>query len=677
MTNPFLEPSTLPYQLPPFAKIRDEHYAEAIDAGFAEHLAEIESIVAQEDAPTFNNTMVPLEAAGATLWRVLEVFWSITSTDSSDFLQQLEEDYNPKIAAHFDAIELDARLYARISTLHENPAADWDDEQRRLVERYHREMTLAGAGLDESQTERLKELNRRLASLTTRFDKNLQADTNDLAVVIDDVAELDGLAQGEIDAAKAAAEARGLEGKHLITLPLFTGHPWLASLTNRSVRERVMQASLARGSRGNENDNTDTVLEIVKVRAERAALLGFASHAAAVTADETAGTPEAVAEMLEQLAPAAARNARAEAEALSEEIAAAGESHELASWDWAFYTEKVRSKLHNVDTAALRPYFEAERVLKDGVFYAATLVYGITFEERTDLVGYHPDNRFFEVFDTDGSPLGLYLLDLYTRDSKRGGAWMNALRSQSTLLDEPTIVMNNLNVPKPAAGQPTLLTFDETETLFHEFGHALHGLLAHVTYPKFSGTNVFRDFVEFPSQVNEMWMLWPEVVQNYARHFETNEPIPADVLERIDAMGSFDQGHGTVEYLAAALLDQAWHSLGVDDEVTDARAFERDALENVGLLMDVVPTRYSTTYFQHVFSGGYSAGYYSYIWSEVMDADTVEYFKASDDIRGIGEKFRRSLLGVGGSKDPRQAYRDFRGRDPEIEPLLTRRGLNS
>lgn len=677
MTNPFLEPSALPYQLPPFAQIRDEHYAEAIDAGFAEHLAEIESIVTQEDAPTFNNTMVPLEAAGGTLWRVLEVFWSITSTDSSEFLQQVEEEYSPKIAAHFDAIELDARLYARISALQENPAADWDDEQRRLVERYHREMTLAGAGLDQSQTERLKELNQRLASLTTRFDKNLQADTNDLAVVIDDAAELDGLAQGEIDAAKAAAEARGLEGKHLITLPLFTGHPWLASLTNRSVRERVMRASLARGSRGNEHDNTETVLEIVRLRAERAALLGFASHAAAVTADETAGTPEAVAEMLEQLAPAAARNASAEAEMLRAEIAASGETHELASWDWAFYTEKVRNKLHNVDTAALRPYFEFERVLVDGVFYAATLAYGITFSERTDLTGYHPDNRFFEVFDEDGTPLGLYLLDLYTRDSKRGGAWMNPLRSQSTLLDEPTIVMNNLNVPKPADGQPTLLTFDEAETLFHEFGHALHGLLAHVTYPKFSGTNVFRDFVEFPSQVNEMWMLWPEVVNNYAIHHETGEPIPADVLERIEAMGSFDQGHGTVEYLAAALLDQAWHSIGVDDEVTDAAVFERDALERVGLLMDTVPTRYSTAYFQHVFSGGYSAGYYSYIWSEVMDADTVEFFKSAGDVRGIGERFRRSLLGVGGSKDPREAYRDFRGRDPQIEPLLARRGLTA
>lgn len=675
MTNPFFEPSTLPYQLPPFADIRDEHYAEAIEAGFKQQHEEIKAIVVDDMPPTFENTIEPLERSGAILERVLNVFWSITSTDTNDFLQKLEEEYAPKIAAHFDSIQLDARLYKLIKTLHDNPEPHWNDEQRYLVERHYKEMTLAGAGLNGKRTERLKELNKRLASLSTLFDKNLQADTNDLAVVIDDIAELDGLAQGEIEAAQAAAEARGLEGKYLISLPLFTGHPWLASLKNREVRERIMRASMSRASRDNEHDNSEVVLEITKLRAERAALLGFVSHAAYVTADETAGTPAAVADMLGRLAPAAARNAKSEAEVLREEIAASGESHELKSWDWAFYTEGVRSRLHNVDTAALRPYFEAERVLRDGVFYAAGLVFGLAFEERTDLVGYHPDNRFFEVFEENGRPLGLFLLDLYTRDSKRGGAWMNPLISQNSLLDQPTVVMNNLNVPKPPEGKPTLLTFDETETLFHEFGHALHGLLAKVTYPKFSGTNVFRDFVEFPSQVNEMWMLWPEVVNNYAKHYETGEPIPTEVLERIQSMETFNQGHDTSEYLAAALLDQAWHNIAVGEEVTNVADFEKEALEKTGLLNDTVPTRYSSTYFQHVFSGGYSAGYYSYIWSEVMDADTVEYFKESGDVRTIGEKFRRNLLGVGGSKDPREAYREFRGRDAEIEPLLQRRGL--
>lgn len=675
MSNPFFEPSTLPYQLPPFADIRDEHYAEALEAGFQQQRDEIEAIVNNDAAPTIENTLEALEGSGAILERVMHVFWSITSTDSSEFLQQLEEEYAPKVAAHFDSIQLHSKLYERISALFENPSPHWSNEQQYLVERYHKEMTLAGAGLDRQRTERLKELNQRLASLSTLFDKNLQADTNDLAVVIDDVSELEGLAQSEIEAAEAAAQARGLSDKYLITLPLFTGHPWLASLENRDVRERIMRASLERASRGNDNDNSEIVLEITKLRAERASLLGFVSHTAYVTADETAGTPAAVADMLGRLAPAAARNAHAEAETLREEIASTPAPHALESWDWAFYTEKVRSRLHNVDTAALRPYFEAERVLHDGVFFAAGLVYGLRFEERTDLTGYHSDNRFFEAFEEDGTPLGLFLLDLYTRDSKRGGAWMNPLISQNALLDQPTIVMNNLNVPKPPPGKPTLLTFDETATLFHEFGHALHGLLAKVTYPKFSGTNVFRDFVEFPSQVNEMWMLWPEVVNNYAKHFETGESIPSDVLERIQAMESFNQGHDTSEYLAAALLDQAWHNLAVGEKVTDVESFEREALEKAGLLNSTVPTRYSSTYFQHVFSGGYSAGYYSYIWSEVMDADTVEYFKESGNVREVGDSFRQHLLGIGGSKDPRTAYREFRGRDAEIEPLLDRRGL--
>ena len=675
MTNPFFEASKLPYQLPPFTEIRDEHFAPAFEAGFTQHLEEIAAITAQSEAATFDNTMVPLEKAGAILERVAHVFFSMTSTDSSPALEAIDEEYAPKLAAHSDAITLNTDLYARVKALHDSPDASWTDEQRYLVERRYQEMTLAGAGLEGAKTDRLKEINQRLATLTTLFEKNLQADTNDLAVVIDDASELEGLADGEIESAAAAAAERGLEGKWLITLPLFTGHPWLASLANRDVRERVMRASLARGSRGNANDNSEVVLEITRLRAERAALLGFASHAEYITADETAKSPENVAAMLDKLAPAARRNAEAEADALRAEIEAAGESHELASWDWAYYTERVRAKKYDVDTAALRPYFEANRVLEDGVFFAANLVYGLSFKERTDLVGYHPDNRIFEVFNEDGSPLGLYLLDLYTRDSKRGGAWMNPLISQNTLLDQPTVVMNNLNVPKPPAGKPTLLTFDETETLFHEFGHALHGLLAKVTYPSFSGTNVFRDFVEFPSQVNEMWMLWPEVVENYAKHYETGEQLPREIIERIEATGSFDQGKGTSEYLAAALLDQAWHRITADENVTDVKAFEAEALAAVGLDNPVVPTRYSTTYFQHVFAGGYSAGYYSYIWSEVMDADTVEYFKSSGDVRAIGESFRQKVLGVGGSKDPIEAFEEFRGRPADINPLLARRGL--
>ncbi|MCH1883420.1 M3 family metallopeptidase [Agrococcus sp. ARC_14] len=675
MTNPFLTPSTLPYQLPPFADIRDEHYEEAFEAGFAEQAQEVRAITVVRSMPTFENTIEPLERSGAILSRVAHVFFSMTSTDSSPFFEELEERFAPRFAAHVDSITLDPFLYARIRTLHDEPRPEWTDEQRYLVERKFTEMTVAGAGLDDASRERLKQLNQQIATLTTRFDKHLQADTNDLAVVIESAAELDGLSDGEIQAAASAAAERGLEGAWLITLPLFTGHPWLASLTNRDVRSRVLEASLARGTRGNDHDNRETVLELTAARAERAQLLGFATHAHAITADETAGSPDNVMAMLTKLAPPAAANAKAEAAALQAQIDAAGEGYQLAAWDWDYWTEKERTARFDVDTAALRPYFESERVLWDGVFHAATQVYGVTFAEREDLVGYHPDVRVFEVRNEDGSEVGLYLLDLYTRDAKRGGAWMNPLIQQNTLLGHPTVVMNNLNVPKPPAGTPTLLTFDETTTLFHEFGHALHGLFAQVTYPSFGGTNVFRDFVEFPSQVNEMWMLWPGIVDNYAKHIETGEPLPADVIERLQASESFNQGHDTSEYLAASLLDQAWHARTAGDDVTDVAAFERAALERVGLLSDTVPTRYSTGYFQHVFSGGYSAGYYSYIWSEVMDADTVEWFKQQPSIREAGQRFRERLLGVGGSKDPLAAFRDFLGRDADIAPLLERRGL--
>ncbi|TQL47755.1 peptidyl-dipeptidase Dcp [Homoserinimonas aerilata] len=672
MTNPFFSPSTLPYSLPPFAEVRDEHYLPAFERGMEEQLAEVAAIAANPEAATVENTLVPLEASGQLLERVANVFFNKSSADSSDFTNELEEQLAPRLAAHGDAITLDPMLYARISALYEAREAVTDAETRYLVERHHTEFTLAGAGLPDADKEKLREYNQRLSTLTTRFEKNLLADTNELAVVVDDVAELDGLGAGEISSAAAAAAERGLDGKYLVTLVLPTGHPWLAQLTNRGLRERIMTASRARGIRGNEHDNRELVLEITRLRAERARLLGFDSHAAYVTADETARTPQAVADMLGRLAPAAARNARAE-QAELEAIA----GHPIEAWDWAFYTEKVRTAKYDVDTAAMRPWLEAERVLRDGVFHAATKLYGVTFTERDDLVAYHPDARVFEVHDEDGTGVGLYVLDLFTRDSKRGGAWMNPLVSQNRLLQHPVVVVNNLNVPKPAAGEPSLLTFDEVTTFFHEFGHALHGLFARVTYPKFAGTNVFRDFVEFPSQVNEMWMLWPEVVTNYAVHHETGEPLPQQLIDRLHASEQFNQGFSTSEYLAAALLDQAWHRIDADDTVDDVARFEADALAAVGLNNPAVPTRYASTYFAHTFSGGYDAGYYSYIWSEALDADTVEWFTENGGLtRANGDRFRQRLLGVGGSKDPLEAFRDFRGRDARIEPLLKRRGLN-
>ncbi len=676
MTNPFFAPSTLPYGLPPFADITDDDYRPAFDQGFEEHLAEISAIAENPDAPTFENTMLALERSGQTLTRVSRVFFNKSSADSNDFTNQLEEDIAPLLAAHRDSIQLNPRLYERITALYtKRDSLGLDAESVYLIQRYYDEFTIAGAGLSDENKKTLQGYNQTLATLETRFEKNLLADTNDLAVVIEAAAELDGLSDAEISAAGEAAKERGLAGKYLITLVLPTGHPYLASLTNRALRERIMTASRSRGGHGGEHDNRDIVLEMTHLRALRAELLGYPSHAAVVTADETAKTPEAVDAMLRKLAKPAALNATAEQKDLQSQV---GSEFDLASWDWDLYAEKVRKAKYDVDTAEMRPYFEAERVLHDGVFFAANAIYGVEFSERKDLVGYHPEVRVFEVTDADGSPVGLFLYDLYTRDSKRGGAWMNELIGQNTLLDEPTTVVNNHNVPKPGAGEPTLLTYDEVRTLFHEFGHALHGLFAKVTYPKFSGTNVYRDFVEFPSQVNEMWMLWPEVLANYAKHYQTGEPMPQEFVDKIQASAAFNEGFKTSEYLAAALLDQAWHRISSSTTVADVATFEAAALADVGLDNPAVPTRYSSPYFAHTFSGGYDAGYYSYIWSEVLDADTVDWFKENGGMtRANGDRFRQRLLGVGGSKDPLEAYRDFRGRDAEIGPLLKRRGLDA
>lgn len=677
--NPLLSPSTLPYGLPEYAAIRPEHYLPAFEQAFADHTREVSAITRVRSMPTFENTLVPLEESGRLLGDIARTFYTVSSADATPEIQEIEEQLAPLMSAHQDSIQLDSALFWRIKTIHDQlDELGLTPEQRYLVERHHTEMAHAGAGLDDEAKKRLTELNQRLSTLTTQFEKNLLADTNDLAVVFDDASELDGLAEGELSAAAQAAADRGLEGKWVVSLTLFTGHPYLASLTDRESRARLLAASRSRGSRGNDNDNRATLLEIVRLRAERAALLGYDSHAAYITSDETAGSPAAVHDLLRQLATPAARNARREQAKLQAIVDAGPAPFALEAHDWAFYTEKVRAAEYDLDRSALRPWFEAERVLQNGVFRAATDLYGITFTERTDLGGYHPDTRVFEIHNPDGSALGLYILDLYTRDTKRGGAWMNSIVLQSGLRGTQPIVVNNLNVPKPAEGRPTLLSLDEVTTLFHEFGHALHGLFATVTYPHFAGTNVYRDFVEFPSQVNEMWIYWPEILASYARHIDTDEPLPAEIVEKLHASEAFNQGFATSEYLAAAWLDQAWHSLSVDAAAADidVEDFEARALADIGLDSPVVPPRYSSTYFAHVFSGGYSAGYYSYIWSEVLDADTVEWFRENGGLRREnGDRFRARLLGVGGSKDPLEAYRDFRGRDAEIAPLLARRGL--
>ena len=674
--NPFSHRSNLPYELPPFDSIRDEHYLPAFYAGCEEQLAEVNSIL-ESGAPTFENTIVALEKSGRMLFRVLSVFYNKSSADTNDAIDKIEEELAPKLSAHSDAINLNAELFGRIEQVHESRhGLGLDAESVWLIERYYRDFVHAGAKLSAEDREELKSLNEKLSKLGTKFSQNVLNDTNDLAILVEDASELDGLEPGQIDAAAAAAESRGHKGKWLITMVNYTGNPALASLTNRELRERIMKASLSKGGRANDNDNRALLLEMVKLRAKRALLMGFKSHAEYVLSEQTAGHPDRVHEMLRKIAPAAVANARAEGAAIQELIDGENGNFELASWDWSLYTERVRLAKYNVDTSKFKPYFELERVLNDGVFWAATKLFGIKFTPRSDLKAYHPEARVWEVHNEDGSALGLYIGDFYTRDSKRGGAWMSEFVEQNHLLGQLPVVFNNMNVPKPSEGTPTLLTFDETATLFHEFGHALHGLLSNVTYPRFSGTSVERDFVEFPSQVNEMWMLWPEVLANYAKHYETGEALPLEWVENLNRAETFNQGFETTSYLAAAILDLAWHSLTVEDHVDDVESFEAGAIAGYGLDYAPVHTRYRSTYFSHIFDGGYSAGYYGYIWSEVLDADTVDWFKANGGLtRSNGQRFRDSLLSRGGSTDSLGMFKTFTGHEAAIEPLLKRRGL--
>ncbi len=677
--NPFLAPSPLPLGYPDLAAVREEHFLPAFDEGMARQLAEVAAITADPAPPTFANTIEALERSGDVLRRVSAVFFVLVSAASTDGVRAIEAQVAPRLAAHRDAITLDPALFARIEAVLA-AGEDLDPESRRLLERYHRDAVRAGARLAPAEQERLREINAELSALSTAFGARLLAAANAGAVHVTDPARLDGLPPDAVSAAAAAAAARGLSG-HLLTLVLPTEQPALAALTDGDLRRELHTASTTRGM-GGEHDTRDLVRRTARLRAERARLLGHPHHASWVAEDTTAGRVEAIDALLGRLAPAAAANAEAEAAAL-------GNGEPVPPWDRAFLAERARRERHAVDAAALRPYLELERVLRDGVFLAAHRLYGLTFTERHDLPVHHPDVRVFDVADSGGA-LGLYVADLYAHDSKRGGAWMTSFVTQSHLLGTRPVVLNVLNVPKPADGEPTLLTLDLVRTLFHEFGHALHGLFSDVRYPTFAGTAVPRDFVEFPSQVNEMWLEDPQVLASYARHHVTGEPLPAEALARVAAARRFGQGFATTEYLAAALLDQAWHRLApdapadvddaaddpADDPADDVVAFEAAALAAAGVDVPSAPPRYRSTYFQHVFSGAYAAAYYAYIWSEVLDADTVEWFGEHGGLRREnGERFRRELLARGGAVDPMEAYRAFRGRDARVEPLLARRGL--
>ncbi|CAN5764029.1 M3 family metallopeptidase [soil metagenome] len=678
--NPFLTQSDLPYHYPRFDQIKDEHYSPAFTTALAEQLKEIEAIANSTEEPTFENTLEAMERSGQTLERVQNVFGNLTSAHTNPTLQKIESEMAPKLAAHRDAVLLNSKLYARVQSLYERRAdLGLDPEAAYLLERYHKDFVRAGAKLSDPDKQKLKALNGELATLQTKFGQHLLQEKNASGVVVDTREELAGLPENEIAAAAKAAKDAKKPGKFLIALQNTTGQPALASLENRALRERIMQASLTRNSKGGPFDTRDMVSRIARLRAERATLLGYPNHAVYQLEDQTAQNLDTLDKMLRALAPPAVANAQREAADLQEMIRKEGGDFELAAWDWSFYSEKLLKERFAFDESELKPYFELNHVLVDGVFFAAEKLFGITFKERKDLPVYQEDVRVWEVFDADGQPLAIFLGDFYARPSKRGGAWMNDYVPQSDLFGYKPVVANHQNIPKPPPGEPTLMTFDEVTTMFHEFGHALHGMFSKVKYPRFSGTSVPRDFVEFPSQVNEMWAIWPEVLKNYAKHHQTGEPMPQDLLDKMLASQKFNQGFATTEYLAATLLDQAWHRFGPNEVPKDTLAFEAEALKNAGVDLAAVPPRYRSTYFSHSFTGGYSAGYYSYIWSEVLDANTVKWFKENGGLtRENGDRFRQTLLSRGGSEDPVGQFRKFTGApEPDIVPLLERRGLEA
>ncbi|MCA1247763.1 M3 family metallopeptidase [Massilia sp. MS-15] len=676
--NPFARPSSLPLNYPAFDKIRNEHFLPAYAAGMAEQLREIDAIAANPRAPTFDNTIVAMERSGQLLARVSAVFSNLQTANTNDVLDAVDREMSPKLAAHNDAIYLNPALFKRVQALHDKRASlKLDAESQHLLERVYKEFVRAGARLSAADKDKLKKYNADIASLQSDFSQRVLKEANASALVVDTRAELAGLTEAEIAAAAAEADKRGLKGKYAIAIVNTSSQPALSSLTDRKTRERLMAASLNRGSRGGEYDARELVLKLARLRAERAALLGYPNYAAYSQELETAKNPAAVNRLLAELARPAVNNARKEGAEIQQLIDREKGGFQLASWDWPIYQDKVRAARYDFDENQLRPYFELNRVLVDGVFFAATREYGITFKERKDLPVYDPDVRVFDVFDTDAKQLAIFIFDPYARGNKQGGAWMNEYVSQSTLLGRKPVVGNHLNIPRPPKGQPTLLTYDEVRTAFHEFGHALHGMFSNVKYPHFSGTNVPRDFVEYPSQVNEMWAIWPEVLANYAKHHQTGAPMPKALLDKVVASKKFNQGYLTTEYLAASLLDQRWHQLTPDQIPPDVLAFEAKALKDAGVDYAPVPPRYRTTYFSHSMNGGYSAGYYAYLWSEKLDADTVQWFTESGGLsRKNGDHFRKTLLSRGGSADAMQLFRNFRGRDPVIEPLLERRGLN-
>jgi peptidyl-dipeptidase Dcp len=675
--GPFAEASTLPYHAPDFSKIQDADYIPAFDEAIRRQRAEVAAIAANPAPATFDNTIVALEKTGRMLARVNMAFNAVTSANTDETLQKAQEDVAPKLAALRDSIYLDPKLFARIESIYDQRASlKLDPESLRLVEWYRDDFVHHGARLSDADKAQLKALNTEESTLSTAFNTKLLAAAKAGALVVDDKAKLAGLTDGEIDAAAQAAKERGLEGKWVLPLQNTTQQPALQSLDDRAVREQLFEASWTRAEKGDANDTRATIARLAQLRAEQAKLLGYDSYAAWKLDDQMAKNPAAALGFMNRIAPAATARARAEAADIQAAIDASGGKFKLQPWDWQKYAEQVRKARYDLDEAQVKPYFELDRVLQDGVFYAANQLYGITFKERKDLPVYQPDVRVFEVFNADGSPLALFYCDYFKRDNKLGGAWMDNLVGQSKLFGEKPVVYNVANFTKPAPGQPALLSFDDVVTMFHEFGHALHGMFADGQYPSLSGANTARDFVEFPSQFNEHWANDPKVFAHYARHYQTGAAMPQALVDKIKKAGKFNKGYDMTELLSAALLDMSWHALPAGLPLQDVDAFEARALKDNGTDLSYVPPRYRSSYFLHIWANGYAAGYYAYLWTEMLADDAFAWFDEHGGLtRANGDRFRAMVLSRGNREDLAKMYRDWRGHDPRIEPMLENRGL--
>ena len=676
--NPFLLPSKLALLAPDFAKIQHEHYLPAFETGMKQQLAQVREIAELAEPPTFENTLVALEKSGEILERVQAVFFNMTTANTDEKIQEIEEKIAPRLASHSDDIYLNKNLFARVESLWlQRTQQNWNEERQHLIKKYYENFVRAGARLNDQQQTRVRAINEELSSLTTQFQQNLLAITKERGVVVDDVGQLDGMSAADIAAAKEAAKTKGHDGKYLLAITNTTRQPVLLSLKNRGVRKRVWLASANRGlGEAGGLDNRGLVLSIARLRAERAKLLGYPSHAAFTLENQMAAKPEAAFKMLRDLAPGVLAKAKTEGSDIMRFMKQDGIDGEPQAWDWEFYSEKVRAEKYQIDENLVKPYFEMESVLQNGVFYTYEKLYGIQFKERKDLPVYHPTVRVFDVLGADGKQIGLFYADYFHRDAKQGGAWMDAYIPQSRLLNQLPVVVNVMNIPVPAEGEPTLLSLDHVTTMFHELGHGVHGLFSAVEYPTLSGTSVPRDFVEFPSTFHEDWAIHPEVLKNYAKHYKTGETIPKDLLDKSIAANKFNKGYETLEYVSAALLDLGWHSISMDEIPTDVIAFENQLLKSFGMDYAPVPPRYRTSYFAHIWSGGYSASYYAYLWSEVLAADAFAHMGRLGGLTSTnGALYRDKILSRGGTREVMQQYKDFRGQEPTVDALLVRRGL--